>query len=47
MKSSKKPASKKSPAARMGMTEAEHRAMKGSMKGGKGKPMKSGRKMGY
>lgn len=43
----KKPASAKSPAARMGMTEAEHRAhMKGG-KGGKGmktgKPMKSGR----
>lgn len=33
-----KPAPKKTPAARMGMTEAEHRA---HMKGGKG--MKSGR----
>ena len=45
MAGKKKPAAK-SPAGRMGMTDAEHRAhMKGG-KGMKGKPMKTGKK-GY
>ena len=49
MAGKKKPAPAKSPAARMGMTEAEHRAMAKPTKSGKGgmKQAKMPRRGGY